>query len=266
LVGIFIVSFVTVYAVVEFLWVETLVITIAPLPEAVTLVSVYLLLAFLLWLVCLKLGIVHQVSLGERPSWRQAWSYISLAVPLIGTSLFFLYVVFLPLSYAYPEFVEWWLLDEPPLIWWYLDTRAISASVINVVLLVVIVPVVEEVLFRGFLLNRWWRKYSLWRGVIFSSLAFAILHIDIIGGVIFGVLLALIYVKTKSLVGPIIVHMANNGLVVALLLAEGVVTGSIEPPTLAEFQAHWWFAPLGAAIGIPWLIWFTRRLFRAGRL
>ena len=264
MVGIFIVSFGGVFAVAEFLWIEFLVIQIGPLPEAVIFCSVYLLLAFLLWLVCLKVGIVHQFSLGERPSQRQTWVYISLAVPLISTSLFFLYVVFLPLSYAYPELVEWWILDELPLIWWYLDARAVSASVINVVLIVVIVPVVEEVLFRGFLLNRWWRKYGLWRGVVFSSFAFAILHIDVIGGVIFGVLLSLIYVKTKSLIGPIIVHMANNGLIVLMLLAEGAVFGSIEPQTLDQFRAYWWVAPLCAAVGIPWLILFTKRLFRAG--
>ena len=101
-------------------------------------------------------------------------------------------------------------------------------------------------------------------GAVFSSLVFAIIHVDFLGALVFGLVLSLVYIKTKSLVGPIIVHMANNGLVVAMLVAEGMVMGTLEPRTLAEFQANWWFAPLGAAVGIPWLIWFARRLFRAG--
>ena len=131
------------------------------------------------------------------------------------------------------------------MIWWRPGAGALGASVINVVLTVVIAPIAEEVIFRGFLLNRWWWYHGAWRGAVFSSLVFAFLHVDFLGALVFGLVLSLVYVKTKSLIGPIIVHMANNGLVVALLLAEGVVLGSPEPQTLVEFRADWWMAPLG---------------------
>ena len=255
-----------VYLLGSYVWPSMLAAEVAPLPDAAFWLLYYLLVAGLLWLECMKAGITTRLSLGAWPGRRQIWMYVFLAVPLIALSFFCVYVLFLPFSFDNPAIVTTWLLEESPLIWWRSGADALGASVINVVLTVVIAPMVEEVIFRGFLLNRWWWYHGAWRGAVFSSLVFALLHVDFLGALVFGLILSLVYIKTKSLVGPIIVHMANNGLVVALLLAEGVVTGSIEPPTLAEFQAHWWFAPLGAAIGIPWLIWFTRRLFRAGRL
>jgi membrane protease YdiL (CAAX protease family) len=248
----------------EFLWPQWLETETAVLSDAIIFLSLYLLLAFLLWLVSLKVGIVRQFSLGERPTRRQTWTYVFLAVPLMGFALFGLYVLYLPLSYVYPEYVAWWLLEEQPLIWWRSDPEAVLANGINGFILLVFGPVLEEVIFRGFLLNRWWNKYGLWRGIIFSSLAFGILHTDPIGSVVFAVVLSLIYVKTKSLIGPFIVHMTNNGLVLLMLLVEGAVFGSLEPQTLDQFQSYWWLAPVGAAVSIPWLMWFAKRLYRPG--
>ncbi len=259
-----IVPAIAVYLLGTYIWPPMLASEVVPLPDAALWVTYYVLVAGLLWLECIRAGITGRLSLGACPGRRQIWIYVSLAVPLIGISEFFVYVVFLPLSYLHPEYVAWWLLDEFPVIWWRSDTGAVSASVINVVLTVLVAPVVEEVVFRGLLLNRWWWHYGMWRGVVYSSLLFAILHADFLGAFVFGLVLSLVYVKTKSLIGPIIVHMANNGLIVLKLLAEGAVFGSIEPQTLDQFRAYWWVAPLGAAVGIPWLIWFAKRLFRAG--
>ena len=245
------------------LWPEELEIEAAPLPDALTMLAIYALLALFLWLACLRAGVVNQFSLGSGPDPRETWVYILLGVPSFAVSLFGLYILYLPLSYFFPAFVTVLLLESPPLIWWRADPEFLLASFINALVMVVIAPVIEETFFRGFLLNRWWRKYGVPRAVIFSSVAFAVVHIDIIGGFVFGVVLSLIYVKTRSLIGPIIVHAAHNGIVLLWLLIEGVVTGEIEMVyTLEEFRAYWWLAPLGAAVGVPWLVWFVKRLLR----
>lgn len=264
LLGLLILSLLAVGVGVEFVVPERFTVEQGPLADAVSSVALYVLLAGLLSVACLRAKVLNQVSLGPKPSRRDMIDYILLGIPLVGIALLGLYVLYLPLSYVYPNFVDFVLLDFPPLIVWRNDLNSLLANIINVMLLVVIAPIVEEVLFRGFLLNRWWKKYGVRKAVIYSSIAFGILHVDFIGGIVFGIVLSLIYVKTKSLIGPIVAHASNNAVLALWLVTEGVVTGDISAATLDEFRAFWWLAILGAAVGVPWLVWFCRRLFRPG--
>ena len=96
--------------------------------------------------------------------------------------------------------------------------------------------------------------------MFFSSIAFATLHVEIVGAIVFGIVLSLIYVKTKSLIGPIIAHVSNNAIVFLVVILEGIVYDDISE--LDEFRAYWWLAALGAAVGVPWLVWICKRLDR----
>ncbi len=243
-------------------WPQWLEVAAAPLPDAVLGLISYGLLVVLLWNACRKAGVVYRLSPNTWPSRRQVWAYILLGIPLIAIAILGLYILYLPLSYVFPDFVVEWVLDAPPLIWWSGDPETLIASSINAIVLVIVAPVVEEVFFRGFLLSRWRQKYGVRRAVVLSSVVFAVLHIDFIGGVVFGTVLALIYIKTNSLIGPIIAHMANNGIVLLWVLVEGIVYGDISTISLDEFRMYWWLATLGAAVGVPWLVWFCRPLLR----
>lgn len=223
----------------------------------------YALLALFLWLACLRIGVINQLSFGSRPDPREIWVYILLGVPMSAVAVVSIYVLYLPLSYFFPEFVTAILFEYSPAIWWRTEPHFLLENLVDALAFVVIVPVVEEIFFRGFLLNRWWRKYGVPRAVAFSSVVFAILHVDIIGALLFAVIVSLIYVKTKSLIGPIIVHASNNAIPILENLIEGFVTGEVKMAyTLDEFRAYWWLALLGAAVGVPWLLWFVKRLFR----
>lgn len=90
------------------------------------------------------------------------------------------------------------------------------------------VPIAEEVFFRG-VLYRWLRdKWGVAIGAIVSSLIFALAHGEpatIIGVFPLGIVLALVFEKSKSLWPPIIIHAANNTFAIGLLyvlLAAGV--------------------------------------------
>jgi hypothetical protein len=90
-------------------------------------------------------------------------------------------------------------------------------------------PVAEELYFRG-LIYGWFRsRFSLWPAVIVSSAIFALGHIDSIGVVassfILGLLLALIFERSRSLWLSILVHAANNSLAGVLLYAALAVQG-----------------------------------------
>jgi len=81
--------------------------------------------------------------------------------------------------------------------------------------LVVIAPVAEEVLFRGYLLGKLRKNVSLIVSILITSLLFAIVHLNFNVGVdvfALSIILCLLRIKTDSLWPAIFLHMIKNGL------------------------------------------------------
>ncbi|MGE6486886.1 CPBP family intramembrane glutamic endopeptidase [Paenisporosarcina sp. NPDC076898] len=77
-------------------------------------------------------------------------------------------------------------------------------------------PISEEFVFRGLLLNRLIKKTNMWSGILISSLIFASVHMHLekmIATFLFGVIASLLYLKTKSLFVPILLHIVHNAIV-----------------------------------------------------
>ena len=252
------VALVTPVITVAFVWPEWLDSEGLPIPDSISGVMTYIVIGMLLYVSTLRRGVEDQFPVGSFPPREDAVAYTLLAIPLIGIACLGVMALYLPLSYVSPEFVKWWVLEMPPTIWWRPDAEAVFASILNVLVIVVLAPVVEEFLFRGFMLNRWLRKYGTLKAVALSSTTFALFHIEILGGFVFGVVLSLIYLRTRSLFGPIIVHITNNAIALLVIVSEGIATGEIHTLTLSEFRGYWWVAPVGAIIGVPWLMWFLK--------
>ncbi len=80
---------------------------------------------------------------------------------------------------------------------------------------VVMAPLVEELLFRGFLQGYLCRRTTTVIGVFLSSLVFAAVHLNLFAGVqVFLLSLALgyLYHRTQSLAAPVALHGLHNGL------------------------------------------------------
>lgn len=85
----------------------------------------------------------------------------------------------------------------------------------SVLLVVVLAPVLEEIVFRGIIL-----KGMLNRGIhpataiTVSAMIFGLVHGNLwqfVGAFMFGVLFGLVYYRSKSLLLPVIMHAVNNG-------------------------------------------------------
>ena len=100
-------------------------------------------------------------------------------------------------------------------------------AVFVVLLLVVVAPIFEEIVFRGIFMTRWVVKWGYKRGIILSSLLFGVLHPGIIGPSVMGLILCCLYNRTKSLWVSVLFHVINNLIVVTLVLITGD-PGSIE--------------------------------------
>ena len=98
----------------------------------------------------------------------------------------------------------------------------------------VVVPIAEEIYFRG-LLYQWMRKFlKVWVAIPLSSLIFGLLHGDIaVAGATFiiGLILAWFYERSHSLYASIAIHIVNNTFSLVLLYAL-LVTGVQFPPTV----------------------------------
>ena len=200
---------------------------------------------------------------GPWPNRREMWIYLTLGIPMIGVGLLGQYLLFGPLSYVAPRFVSEWHLDTPPAT--FLGTYSLEAILVNglsVLNIALLVPIVEEIVVRGFILHRWCEKYGETKGVVFSSILFGILHSEILGAFVGAVIVSVLCLRTKSLVGPILIHIGNNSaimlVVVVFWLMGGDMAELLASSTIEEFRSTWWLAPIGAAVGIPWLYWFVK--------
>lgn len=79
-----------------------------------------------------------------------------------------------------------------------------------------IVPICEELFFRGFILEHIARnRNNNWTGVLISSFVFTLLHLNwyqFLPILCFGIALGIIYILTKSILPGIVLHALNNSL------------------------------------------------------
>ncbi|OJF91371.1 CPBP family intramembrane glutamic endopeptidase [Alkalibacterium sp. 20] len=100
------------------------------------------------------------------------------------------------------------------------DASPTESSTWLIISAVILAPITEEFIFRGLILNKWAEKSSNTRALIISSLLFGVLHFgsfiipQFIGGLLYGI----VYIKTKKLIYPILMHVINNLIAVSLLL------------------------------------------------
>lgn len=80
--------------------------------------------------------------------------------------------------------------------------------------------VLEELLCRGLIFETFRKRWGIKTSILFSSLFFGLIHLDVatmvvavVAGIIFGVL----YVRTASLYTTIIIHSINNAMAFALI-------------------------------------------------
>lgn len=230
--------------------------------ESLLFSLLYLLLALLLWWLTFKQRDELSELLLNPPAPAELPEYLWLAVGMVISSVGLTYLMYYPLSFIAPELVQDWLLDVPPLLYWDEQGAYGLGNFLAVISAVIFAPIVEEFIFRGYLLNRWSLKLGAMPAILLSSGLFAFLHSDMLGAFVFGVVLCLLYMKTRSLIGPILVHIVNNLIAVSLEWMDLKWWSGFTPMTLQDFydQAGWGL--LGLLVGIPWLWRYAQQHFK----
>ena len=146
------------------------------------------------------------------PATKEEWSIPSPTIP---------YLVLLLLSTLSSVF----LLD---CFMYYLDFLpdlnkqtfdVILTSFWGIIAVTLIGPLVEELVFRGAITQFLLEKYHAKTAIVISGAIFGLVHmnpVQAVGGFLFGLLLAWVYYKTKSILPVLFIHIINNSLSVIL--------------------------------------------------
>ncbi|MEZ5450584.1 MAG: CPBP family intramembrane glutamic endopeptidase [Thiolinea sp.] len=229
--------------------------------ENLLMILSYVLIGGLLWLISLHRRDELAELLMDVPDPVQRRDYLWLSVGMIISAIGFTYLLFYPLSLLAPELVEAWLLDDPYLLYWDEESNYLLGNLLGIIMAIILAPVLEELLFRGYLLNRWTLKMGALPAMLLSSALFAVLHTDMLGAFVFAVFMCLLAMKTRSLAAPILVHMANNVLAVALEWFDQAFVSGFAEVSISDFQAYLWLGIICMLIGFPWLWLYARRNF-----
>lgn len=116
-------------------------------------------------------------------------------------------------------------------IWIWLCKPHTNCIFIDALGTIILAPIVEELVFRGVLLNRLKLRIGIIPAILVSSFLFGIGHEfgGMISAFLFGICMCILYLKTDNILIPITVHFINN-LVVTLLESTHIDTIMLEFP------------------------------------
>lgn len=156
-------------------------------------------------------------EIGLRPV-RWKWAWLGLALALV--------VILLPIRGGLGLLIEYLLngnLDSLALRSQLVQPEGVNALSFVVTLLFVgiLVPISEELFFRGAIYTWLRERTPVWVAVVISAALFGLGHIDSLGVVVasfvMGVVNAWVFEKTRSIWVPIAIHAANNSLAILLV-------------------------------------------------
>ncbi|PEX92761.1 CPBP family intramembrane metalloprotease [Bacillus cereus] len=176
----------------------------------------------------------HRVSFSVFVNKSETFSLVQvLYITIILCMFSYGYLILYMYSFAWitPDFIMN-ALREP-----IVDST--GGYVYQFIMVVFIAPIIGEFIFRGFLLQRFAAKWGTSIAMIIVSLLFAMLHVDFLGAALFSIVLSIVYIRTKSLLMPIAIHMLNNAFVIGasfLVSRENIVS-------FADFSNYTTFFP-----------------------
>ncbi len=176
-------------------------------------------LAFLVFLIIRK-----------RVTWRDAFGGSGKGLLIrIGQGIA-LYTAVVPAVVFYMVIYQIWLKftgHEPKpqdVVRLFMEMEPGTLRIYLIVLAVILAPIVEELVFRGMAMPVFSRVVGVAPAIVLVSAAFAVMHAHIPSMVplfIFGIALSLAYIHTESILVPIVMHMAFNGVTLGIMIHLG---------------------------------------------
>ncbi len=156
-----------------------------------------------------------------RFSWeKMGWILPSFRQILIWGLLFFISVSFF--NWFYLFLLRWFHLSEPKqrIVSFLRPDFPLWLQALGFLVVVIFAPLSEEILYRNVLAKALEKRFGLHLAALFSAFLFAAAHFELKSLVplaFLGYVLALIFLRTRSLPLSIIIHSLNNLFALAML-------------------------------------------------
>jgi uncharacterized protein len=130
---------------------------------------------------------------------------------------------------------------------------------------IIAAPILEELIFRGVILDGLLKKYSPVKSILISSLIFGLVHLDpsqFVVGLIMGIFTGWIYYKTRILTLAILIHSVYN--LASILMLHYLISDSMKDSILLGMYGgliNLIFVIMGSIIAIVICIYFLRKEF-----
>jgi len=123
-------------------------------------------------------------------------------------------------------------------------TDLITSGLSSIILLGIVAPLSEEILFRGIILRGLVNRYSPTKAILISAILFSLFHLNpyqFFAAFVMGLFLGYLYFRIKSILPCILAHSISNLLVVLASAGSIHIPGYSLPDTSTEvlFQPLW---------------------------
>lgn len=158
------------------------------------------------WLLKKRVTTKEDLGIQRLPNWMDiAWAPAGLIVYFIATALVAAFAMnFLP-------FVDYEQAQETG----FATVATQFEYILAFISLVVVAPIAEEVLFRGYLFGKLRKHAPLWISILITSVLFGFVHFQWNVGIdvfVLSIVLCLLRVVSGSLWPSILLHMLKNGI------------------------------------------------------
>lgn len=148
------------------------------------------------------IAFIHLINIKKKITYNFSLKHIGLIpIPLI-ILLSFQLGIFAPLAKLIFSFTHPDIIPSNPF-----------NSIASILSIVILVPIFEEIIFRGYILKGFLSTYSSRKAIIASAIIFGVVHLypyQIIGTIPLGLFFGWIYYKTRSIGITIILHSFTN--------------------------------------------------------
>ena len=151
----------------------------------------------------------------------------SISFIVIANILFVCAIYFVLKYFSYLSIISF---DSP--LFGDFSSIGITVSLLYFLTIVILSPIIEEILFRGIFLRRFNRGLNnLTLAILITSTLFGLCHNfgGILGAILFGICVSILYIKSRNILVPIFAHFLNNfiSFLLALSGVEGLIQGNL---------------------------------------
>ena len=161
----------------------------------------------------------------SKKSFNEVFMFNNVSLYLWISTIIFM-IGFVILSSELDNLLQY-VLPMPQLFQDLFQSLLVNEYIIISIILVGIIPAfVEEMLFRGVILSGFTQNYSMKKSILLSALLFGLIHLNpwqFVTAFIVGIITAWLFIKTKSIILCVYIHLFNNILAVIALKFSNVL-------------------------------------------